>query len=241
MNLFVSNPAVNTEDKFIISFDVDFSENENTIIGFGCDSSSSIEDAFKVNNMVFIDNNLSLIEQSNVYTVEGDYILRKDGDNTTFFGYRILVDSDGTVYEEMKSVEGYVIGETKVKTVNGVVYREWEGKYEYRNEKVCLKKDYCRITSIYTYEHGELKNERYVFGGSIATFKGKLRYIVNANANVINISKGEGAVYSSVYTPMFSTKDYGINESGKIHNPSYIYLAYDGFTPKNYLIKYKEG
>ena len=231
MSFYHSNSLVKTGERFIMSFDVDFTQTNDTVVGFGCDESPNVDDHFKVKKILFVDNCFSLMNKSNEYILDGDYIYRKDGVNDNFFGYYIY-EENGVIYEEVKSSLG-IDDESKegLKIRNDKVVREVEGKYIIDNGILKLRKDYTKITGIYVFEDGELKHERYIFGGEIADFKGKLRYIINGDSSVINVSKGEKGVYTNVFTPMYK----------KIEEKSYIYLYYEGITPKNFLINYKEA
>lgn len=226
--LYRSYIPVDAGEKTVISFDVDFTQSEQTVIGFGC-GSERVTDPNEVSKMVYIDNCLALIGRSFDYVLDGDYIYRKDGDKTRFFDYALTIE-DGKVYEQIKSIANYNPNETEIKVYDGKIFHHVKGKYIIEDDKIKLDKNFIQLSAIYMFENDELRYEKFIFGDELSGFSGKLRYIISADGSVIDISKGKNGVYETVITPMFKTQD----------EQTYVYLTYEGIEPKNFLINFKE-
>lgn len=226
--LYRSYTSVDANEKTVISFDVDFTQSEQTVIGFGC-GNKRVTEPSEVAKMVYIDNCLALIGRSFDYELDDDYIYRKDGDKTKFFDYSLTIE-DGKVYEQIKSIANYNPDETDIKVRDGKVFHYIPGKYIIEDDKVKLDKNFIQLSAIYVFENDELRYERFIFGDELSSFSGKLRYIISVNGTVIDVSKGKNGVYETVVTPMFKQKD----------EYTYAYLTYEGIEPKNFLVNFKE-
>lgn len=231
--LYRSYIPVDASEKTVISFDVDFTQSEQTVIGFGC-GRKRVTEPNEVAKMVYIDNCLALIDRSSDYKLDGDYIYRKDGDKSKFFDYALTIE-DGKVYEQIKSIANYDPDETDIKVRDGKVFHHIKGKYIIEDDKIKLDKNFIQLSAIYVFENDELKYEKFIFGDEISGFTGKLRYIISADSTVIDVSKGKNNVYKTIVTPMFKPEN-----DGKRDEYTYVYLTYDGIVPKNFLINFKE-
>lgn len=233
--LYRSYIPVNAGEKTVISFDVDFTQSEQTVIGFGC-GSERVTEPNEVTKMVYIDNCLALIGRSNDYELDGDYIYRKDGDKSKFFDYALIIEGD-KVYEQIKSIANYNPDETEIKVSNGKVFHYVDGKYVIDGDKVKLNKNFIQLSAIYVFENDELKYEKFIFGDELSGFVGKLRYIISVDSTVIDVSKGKDNIYETIVTPMFSPENENEDEKDEY---TYVYLTYEGIEPKNFLINFKE-
>lgn len=233
MSLYRSYIPVKLDDKCVISFDVDFTESEATLLGFGLHP-SRVNDIESTAKYFIIDNKWLAIDKSTLYKKEGNYILKKVTDNSEFFGYQLYLDiPNKKVYEEVKNPDEFDI-KTQQDWLEseGVLYQYRGDKYVYENGVVKLIADSVNITSFYIMTTKGLALEQYLFDSDMQEYNGRFRYVVNNGGSVIDTSRTtENGAYESVATALFQ------NET----NPAYIYLEYQGITPKNFLINYVEA
>lgn len=233
MNLYRSFIPVKLSDKCIISFDLDFNESDSTMVGFGCHNSRVTSDK-TLDKALYIDNNWLNIDKSITYQKEGDYLFKKQIDNSEFFGYKLYVDKQtGKVYEEIIDGKNFDIKtDLDFVIVNRSTYKHFPGKYIWDGTRVKLNLNYVNITAFYILNKGEVKLEKFVFDSDMQQYKGRLRFAVTNNGTVIDVSRStKDNAYESVITTLYS------EEAEK----SYMYLMYEGITPKNFLINYSEA
>lgn len=236
MSLYRSYIPVKLSDKCIISFDVDFNENEATMVGFGIHE-SSVKSINSLDKSIFIDNKWLALDKSTKYKKDtsGNYLVKKKTDNSEFFDYKLWIDeTTGKVYEEIKNGENFDINvDTDWVEFNKVLYKHFPGKYIYEDGAVKLNMDYVDITAFYIMSKGEVKLEKYIFNSDMQTYKGRYRFVVADNGTVIDVSKlnVQDNMYESVITALYSDTN----------DNAYVYLTYEGITPKNFLINYRDS
>lgn len=236
MNIYVSNPKINLRDKFILSFDVSFS-NKNEVLGFGLDDTkrtkttvNSLDSFFSsyISRCVIIDNGTSILSKSNKYTSDGKYIWRKDKSNTDLLNLELRIKND-RVFEEVKNIASYDPQvDTAVYVENQKLFKHVPEKYVIENNIIKLDLSKIQLTSIFSVEKGKVKIEEYILTDNLKEFKSKLRFLTSNAGGTFNVGKLVGDSYEQIGTYFFS---------GAL-NDGYAFLYLDGVTPSNISVTY---
>lgn len=234
MEIFVSNPVVNLQDKFVVSFDVAFTGNSE-YIAIGAEqtkrraSTISAISSFigKILQGVIVDN--GSIELPD-YTREGDFIYSTTS-STNLFGHELVVYNDN-VYELVVDPKSFDLNSNlNVYVHDKKLYQLIDGKYTCRDGRIMRNIANFPLTTISSYEGGKIKKSYYFDGDdSLINFQGKLRFIVSHSGKSIDIAKQESNGFDKLATFFFN---------GKV-DASYIYLCYNGVEPKNVAISYED-
>lgn len=237
MSIFVSNPKLNLQDKFLLSFDVAFSK-KNEIVGFGLDATKRTKatvnsfDTFLSNNIsrsVIIDNGSKLLKKSAKYTTDGTYVWRIDKKNTDLLGFQLRYVND-KVFEEVKDMSQYNPQvDTTIYVDNDTLFKHIPDKYVVDNTgtiKLVLNK--VNLTSIFSFEAGKVKIEEYLVYDNLREFKSKLRFLATNGGTTFNVGKLIDGSYEQLGAYFFSNAV----------NSGYIFLYLENVTPGNISVTY---
>ena len=210
MTYYISNPAVNLKEKFVLSFDVKFSTKDE-VLGVGVDTEekqiSDISDFIaKINHGVLLDNGFTLIQQSNRYTTDGTYIWNKDGQNKELLNVALEIVDD-KVYEEVKDISTYDPDKDMMNVFvkNNKLFKYIPGKYLLEDGIAKLDAAQINVTTIFSFENGKVKLEQYRLLDNLREYTGKLRIILNNTASTLDLAKRVNGVYQNIRTYFFST------------------------------------
>lgn len=237
MSVFVSNPIVNLEDKFILSFNVVFST-KSEAIGFGIDSvkrrSTTVTDIdtffSKINRGIVIDNGTSLLDYSSKYQTDGTYVWNKDPSNNTILDLELKINRE-KVYEEVKDITSYDPKvDTDIYVTNKKLFKYIPNRYIIDNDVIKLNFSQIQLTSIFSFENNKLKVEEYHIQDNLQTFNNKLRFLLTNGGTTLNLSKFVDDGYEQIGSYFFSEKEQN----------SRIYLFLENTKPNNISVTYKE-
>lgn len=236
MACYISNPAVNLEEKFILSFDVNFALNEE-LVAIGADSQtksvSDIEEfVTTLNRGIAVDNGTSLLNFSKDYDTDHVFIWRKDKKVNELLGLELQIIND-KVYEEVKDISTYN-AETDMMSIfvkDGKLFKYTPQKYILDNGLPKLDFSQVRLTSIFSFENGNVKVEQYRVSDNLQSFSDKLRFIFNNSGSTIDLAKRVSGAYETIQSFFFSSS----------LPKGYIYLATDNVTCNNLNVNYQKA
>lgn len=238
MTNLISNPLVNLNDKFILSFDVTFNKKKE-LIALGVEQikrrskTISALDTFlsKISQGIVIDNGVTVLEQSATYGLDGNYIYSKDAAHpNVLMGMNLeYYEPTNKVYEEVADPENFKLEDNPdVLIRNKKLYQYLDRKYIYKNDKFHRNVELFPITTIMSFEGGKLKKEYFYDMDYMLTYSGKIRFIINNIASTIDLARFVGDGYEKMESFFFTNQV----------DSAYIYLSYDVINPTNLSVTY---
>ena len=235
MGIYVSNPVVNLQDKFMLSFNVSFSK-KNEMIIVGADSTKKSKanvsnySTFltQINKCLAVDNGNNLIKNSTKYTTDGTYIWRRDNKNTDLLDLELKI-VQGKVFEEVKDISMYdPERDTSIYVEGRKLYRYVPDRYVIQNNVVKMKYSTIDFTTIFAYEAGKVKKEEYHIQDNLRTFNNKLRFVLTNGASTFALAKHDGECFQPIQSFFFSSQ----------LQKGYVYYYNDVAIPSNLSIVY---
>lgn len=239
MGYYISNPTVDLTDKFILSFNVDFTKPQLETICYGIDTIArrgttvttitSFMD--KVNRGIVLDNGTTLLKESSQYESDGTYVWNKKGENR-IFDLELKVWKD-KVYEEVNDISDYdPEADLDIFADGDKLYKYIPGRYIIdKNGLIKLVYANVKVTSIFSFEKTLVVREEYHVHDHLQDFKGKIRMIITNYGSSISLDKMVGESYESIGTYFFT----GTNTGAK------VYLGLEGCDAEHLAVTYMNG
>lgn len=238
MSYYISNPVVDLTDKFILSFNVDFTQTPGEAICYGVDTISrrgttiARVDHFlnKINRGVIIDNGTSLLALSSQYESDGTYVWNKNGENN-ILGLELKVWKD-KVYEEVKDISSFdPETDLDIFADSNKLYKYVPGRYVIEDGVIKLVFSSIKVTTIFSFEQASIIREEYHVTDHLQDFANKLRLIITNEGSTFSIHKLVDESYELVGTYFFSGRNTGAR----------VYLGAESVNPTNFSVTYSPG
>lgn len=223
---FISNKAVSFQLNFLLSFDISLQNSDTLLLGVHGTTKPSTQSSVSsfvqsVQRSIVVSNNISMLSLGGIYEKIGEYITKKQMDNSEFFGLRLIVQDNGKVYEEVLDVASYDRSNTDYIALKNTLYTYIDGKYKVLDDgRVALNAEEHPISILYYFKNGNIISQHYYTDNTFRPEEGetqKIRFMVSNSGRILTLSERKDGEYEQI-------KSYLANQTLA---SGYILLAYE--------------
>lgn len=225
-NSYISSKNVSFRLNFLLSFDINLQNSDTLLLGVHGTAKPGTQNSVSsfvqnVQRSIVLSNDISKLSLGGTYEKIGEYIVKREMDNSEFFGLRLVVNENGKVYEEVLDIDSYDRNNTDYTIVRKTLYTYIEDKYTVLDDgRVALNGDLFPVTMLYHFKSGNIISQHYYTDNTFRLEEGesqKLRFMVSNSGRILTLSERKDGEYEQI-------KSYLANQT--LAN-GYILLAYE--------------